>query len=135
MPEKHINLPEFTTFQCALQLPGLAERQAIWHARPSSVTEFASKDANLVALSSACASARQYALARVGWNQSVRCPLEFGYRLGRRRVAVFSLMRRPIGTGLGREEPLAVAGGESFAATRAGCWCPAGEPLGAGSTA
>ena len=36
---------------------------------------------------SAWASAKRYALVRVGWDQSARCPLGFGYRLGRRRVA------------------------------------------------
>jgi hypothetical protein len=41
---------------------------------------------------SACASARRYALVRVGWDQSVRCPLEFGYRLGQRRVTVLCLI-------------------------------------------
>jgi hypothetical protein len=37
------------------------------------------------------------------------------------------------GNRLGSEEPLVVAGGASFAATRAGCRCSAGELLGAGS--
>src|SRR6266481_125432 len=85
-------------------------------------------------LLSACASARRYALVGVGWDQSVRCPLEFGYRLGRRRVAVLCLIWWLMGTSLGSEGPLVVAGGESFAATRAGCRCSAGELLGAGLT-
>src|SRR5216683_8364739 len=38
-----------------------------------------------------------------------------------------------MGTSLGSEGPLVVAGGASFAAARAGCCCSAGELLGAGS--
>ena len=43
-------------------------------------------------LSAKADQAQDGALAHVGWGSVGRCPLEFGYRLGRRRLAVLCVI-------------------------------------------